>query len=119
MLALTDRTALRLDQFIDKDDPSVEKVKSAGGPIVKTFDGNLKNAIRSTSNETNAYRQVHEFKMQAGKTYTIDLVSDDFDAYLRIEARRQRQAGGGRRRRRQHQLAHRLHADVDGTIAWS
>ena len=31
------------------------------------------------------FRHVHEFKMQAGKTYTLDMVSEDVDSYLRIE----------------------------------
>src|SRR5689334_14399991 len=29
--------------------------------------------------------QMHEYKMKAGTTYVIDLVSNEFDAFLRLE----------------------------------
>ncbi|MCI0643004.1 MAG: TlpA family protein disulfide reductase [Gemmataceae bacterium] len=32
-----------------------------------------------------SYQKVHPFKAKAGKSYRIDLASDDFDAYLRLE----------------------------------
>ena len=67
------------------NDPSIEKVKSAGGPIVKTFDGALSKTNPFDLERDMCYRLVHEFKMTAGKTYTFDLVSEEFDAYLRIE----------------------------------
>jgi hypothetical protein len=63
----------------------LETVKSAGGKIVKTFDGALSKTDPFDLEREKCYRQLHEFKMQAGKTYTLDLVSEDFDAYLRIE----------------------------------
>ncbi len=35
--------------------------------------------------EVNARMKVHTVTMQAGKTYVISLISEDFDAYLRLE----------------------------------
>jgi hypothetical protein len=32
-----------------------------------------------------SYHKVHLFRMEAGTTYTIDLISREFDAYLRVE----------------------------------
>lgn len=84
MLALTDKDGQSLGLF-GKDDPSVEKVKSAGGAVVKTFDGTIKKTDPFDVEREKCWRHVHEFKMQVGKTYTLDLVSEDFDAYLRLE----------------------------------
>ena len=85
MVALTDKDGISLGLGGGKDDPSVEKVKSAGGKIVQTFDGNLKKTDPFDFERDKCVRHIHEFKMQAGKTYTIDLRSVDFDAYLRLE----------------------------------
>ena len=62
-----------------------ETVKSAGGAIVKTFEGTIAKTDPFDLEREKCYRHVHEFKMQAGKTYTLDLASEEFDAYLRIE----------------------------------
>ncbi len=83
MLALTDSDGVGL-KFIDGDS-TVEKVKSAGGPVVRTFDGNLTDRDPFDRERTRSRTQVHEFQMKAGKTYTLDLASDDFDAFLRVE----------------------------------
>lgn len=83
MLALTDSDGVGL-KFIDGD-PTVEKIKSAGGPIVRTFDGSLTDRDPFDRERTKSRAQIHEFPMKAGKTYTLDLMSDDFDAFLRIE----------------------------------
>ncbi len=84
MVAVTDAKGTSLGLF-SKDDPSVEKVKSAGGPIVKTIDGTIKKSDPFDLEREKCFRHVHDFKMQAGKTYTIDLASEEFDAYLRLE----------------------------------
>jgi S1-C subfamily serine protease len=83
MLALTDSDGIGL-KYIDGD-PTVEKIKSAGGAVVRTFDGNLTDRDPFDRERTKSRAQVHEFQFKAGKTYTLDLMSDDFDAYLRIE----------------------------------
>ncbi len=84
MVAMTDKDGKSIGLF-SKDDPSVEKVKSAGGAIVKTIDGTIIKSDPFDIERDKCYRHVHDFKMQAGKTYTIDLLSEDFDAYLRLE----------------------------------
>ena len=79
-LVLVDQDGEYIPFGAGKDDPSVEKVKSGGGKIVKTFDGKLAKTDPFDLDREKCYRHIHEFKMQANKTYTIDLVSDDFDA---------------------------------------
>jgi S1-C subfamily serine protease len=81
LVALTDKDG----NSLIRDDPSVEKVKSAGGMIVQTFDGALKKTDPFDFEREKCVRHIHEFKVQPGKTYTFDLLSDDFDAYLRLE----------------------------------
>jgi hypothetical protein len=83
MLALTDTDGFGLK--FNEADLTVEKVKSAVGPIVKTFDGKLSADDPLDRDRTKSHAKVHEFQMKAGKTYTLDLMSDDFDAFLRIE----------------------------------
>jgi len=48
-------------------------------------DGQLTNDDPKDRVRTSSVHKVHTVKMTAGKTYTIDLVSGDFDAYLRLE----------------------------------
>jgi Bacterial pre-peptidase C-terminal domain len=84
MVAVTDKEGTSIGLY-SKEDPSIEKVKSAGGPVVKTFDGTIIKSDPFDIERDKCYRHVHEFKMQAGKTYTLDLTSEDFDAFLRIE----------------------------------
>ncbi len=83
MLALTDPDGVGL-KFNDADS-ALEKVKSAGGPIIRTFDGNLTDRDPFDLHRTKSRAQIHQFTMKAGKTYTLDLASEDFDAFLRIE----------------------------------
>jgi hypothetical protein len=66
-------------------DQSIETVKSAGGKIVKTFEGTLAKTDPFDLEREKCVRHHHEFKMEAGKTYTLDLVTEEFDAYLRVE----------------------------------
>ena len=84
LVAVTDAQGTSLGLF-SKEDPSVEKVKSAGGTVVKTIDGVIKKSDPFDFERDKCFRHVHDFKMQAGKTYTIDLASEDFDSYLRLE----------------------------------
>jgi hypothetical protein len=84
LIALTDQTGASIGLKM-KDDPSIVKVKSAGGKIVKTVDGAIAKSDPFDADREKCYRHVQEFKMQAGKTYTVDLMSEDFDSYLRIE----------------------------------
>jgi serine protease Do len=85
MLALTDPNGTSIGLKFNKHDPSIETVKSAGGNIVKTFDGVITKTDPFDLEREKCYRHIHEFKMVTGKTYTLDLVSEDFDSYLRIE----------------------------------
>lgn len=84
MIAVTDAKGESIGLY-SKEDPSIEKVKSAGGPIVKTIDRTIVKSDPFDLEREKCYRHVHDFKMQAGKTYTFDLVSEEFDAYLRLE----------------------------------
>jgi S1-C subfamily serine protease len=83
-LTLTDQNGIDFSTLL-KQDITEEKVKSAGGTIVKNVFGTLRKSDPFDSERTDCFRHVHEFAMQAGKTYTIDLVSDEFNAYLRLE----------------------------------
>lgn len=84
-LVLTNQFGDNLPFPEGKDDKSIETVKSAGGKIVKTFDGVIAKTDPFDLEREKCYRHHHEFKMEAGKTYTLDLASEEFDAYLRIE----------------------------------
>ena len=84
LLGLTDRDGNSLGQLF-KEDKSIEAVKSAGGKIVKIFEGSLKKTDPFDFEREKCYRLIHDYEMKVGKTYTIDLISDDFDAYLRVE----------------------------------
>ena len=75
----------------DKDKPesfkdaSVETVKSAGGKVVFEKSGKLALGDEKDTAREKCVRRVFEVKLNAGKTYTFDLNSEDFDAYLRLE----------------------------------
>jgi len=84
LLGLTDKDGNSLGRLF-KEDKSIEAVKGAGGKIVKIFEGSLKKSDPFDVEREKCYRLIHDFKMEVGKTYTIDLISDDFDAYLRVE----------------------------------
>ncbi|HZZ82376.1 MAG TPA: trypsin-like peptidase domain-containing protein [Gemmataceae bacterium] len=85
MLALTDADGMSIGLKFSEGDPSIEKVKGAGGKVVKTFDGALTTKDPLDKERTKSHFHVHEFQMKAGKTYTLDLMSEDFDSFLRIE----------------------------------
>ena len=61
------------------------KVKSAGGPVVFEVSDRLTGSDKADPAKKGAFVKTHEFKMQEGATYTIDLESDEFDAFLRLE----------------------------------
>ena len=82
-LVLTDQDGKNV--LLGKGDLSMESVRSAGGPIVKTIDGVLKTTDPYDLERAKCYRHIHELKLAAGKAYTLDLVSEDFDAFLRLE----------------------------------
>jgi hypothetical protein len=85
IIVVTDQAGLNTPLFSGPNDPSIEKVKSAGGKVVKTFEGKLAKTDSFDAERDKCYCQVREFKMMPGKTYTLDLESEEFDAYLRIE----------------------------------
>ena len=86
LLRLTDPTGNPVGPlFKPEDDPSIVKVKSAGGPIVFEVADKLTNADKADPTKKGAFVKTHEFKMLAGETYTLDLESDDFDAFLRLD----------------------------------
>jgi hypothetical protein len=89
-LALTDSSGN------PRNDPEQEKetVKSAGGKLVLEENGVLtdqdaKDKIRDDMAKRKVTKacvfKLHTIKMVPGSTYTIDLQSIDFDAYLRLE----------------------------------
>jgi serine protease Do len=78
-LALTDGTGLSLDLNL------AERFPSAGGRLLKTFDGSLTKNDPFDPQRKLCHRQSFEVVLEAGRTYTIDLRSGDFDAYLRLE----------------------------------
>lgn len=85
MVALTDKDGQSIGLKFGNNDPAIETVKPAGGNIVKTFDGVIAKTDPFDAERDKCYRHVHEFKMQVGKTYTLDLMSEEFDSYLRVE----------------------------------
>ena len=64
--------------------PEPERGPKAGAELLKV-DGQLTNDDPKDRIRKGSVHKVHTVKMLAGKSYTIDLVSRDFDAYLRLE----------------------------------
>jgi S1-C subfamily serine protease len=85
MVALTDSQGNLLPLNFNDPKQNAEKVKSAGGDIVYKAEGQLTTKDPKDSDKTTSFFKVHEFKMTGGKTYTIDLLSEEFDAFLRLE----------------------------------
>jgi hypothetical protein len=79
LVALTDKAGQSLALNL------VEKVKSAGGQLFKTFEGTLTKDDPLDQVRKQCHSKGYEVMLQAGKTYTIDLVSQEFDAFLRLE----------------------------------
>jgi Bacterial pre-peptidase C-terminal domain len=84
-LELTDKvgnpTALNLLPEFAK-----EKVVSAGGKLILEEKGLLTDTEPlDLVRKKGCYSKMHTLKMAAGSTYTIDLVSNDFNAFLRVE----------------------------------
>jgi V8-like Glu-specific endopeptidase len=86
LLRVTDATGNPIGPFFSpENDPSKVKVQSAGGPIVFEVIDKLTSADKSDPTKKGAFVKTHELRMLAGETYTLDLESDDFDPYLRLE----------------------------------
>src|SRR5262249_34275122 len=69
--------------------PSASAAQKGGGQdkevIVLNVAGKLTVADPKDRVRKGSHHQVHEVRLQAGKQYVIDLVSTDFDAFLRLE----------------------------------
>src|SRR5262249_43970302 len=61
------------------------KTPSAGGKVVLKKDGKLQLTDPKDKLLPGSHHQIFDFKMTAGSTYTIDLESNDFDSFLRLE----------------------------------
>lgn len=86
LLSLTDALGKPAGpRFGPDNDPGKEKVKSAGGSVVTEIAGNLTPGDPRDADKKQSYSKVHELKLTPGAAYTFDLVSDDFDAFLRLE----------------------------------
>ena len=86
MLRLTDSSGNPVGPFFaPENDPSKEKVKSLGGPIVFEVADKLSKSDTPDPGKKGIFQKAHEFKMLAGETYTLDLESDEFDPFLRLE----------------------------------
>ena len=92
-LELTDSAGNPVPQITDSP-PAKESVKSAGGKLVLEEKAQLtekdpSDKIRADMVKRKVtkacYYKVTTFKMTGGTTYTLDLQSADFDAYLRLE----------------------------------
>lgn len=62
-----------------------ESTPSSGGPVVQEVKDALVESDPADKTRTGCKRRVHTFKMAPRATYTVDLESAKFDAYLRIE----------------------------------
>jgi hypothetical protein len=61
-------------------------VKKGGDPVlILNLNGVLTAKEPFDDKRANSHCKVHLFKMQPGKTYQIDMISNQFDAYLRLE----------------------------------
>jgi thiol-disulfide isomerase/thioredoxin len=58
--------------------------KGDSKPLLKVTDELTEDDAKDTVVKP-SHRKVHKFKMVAGKAYRIDMVSDDLDAFLRLE----------------------------------
>jgi serine protease Do len=79
LVALTDRFGQSLALTF------VERIKSAGGKVLKTIEETLNKEDALDQERKQCHRRSYEVTLVAGKTYTIDLVSEEFDAFLRLE----------------------------------
>src|SRR5262245_22957126 len=83
LLSLAGLLALRANdqpraQDADKGDPK-------GESETRTIKDQLTGSEPKDRVRANAPHRAYEHKMLKGKTYLIDLASEDFDAYLRLE----------------------------------
>jgi hypothetical protein len=67
-----------------KKNPAV-KPTAPGPKLVLKVEDKLTNDDAKDKVRANSVCKIHGINLQAGRTYTIDLVSKDFDAYLRLE----------------------------------
>jgi hypothetical protein len=84
LMELTDTEGKALP-FKFNENEFKEKIPSAGGTIVLDAKGKLADNDPLDKVRAGCRRQVRDFKMVAGETYTFDLHSTDFDAFLRLE----------------------------------
>lgn len=84
LLGLTDADGRPMPRLL-KDDATRATVKSAGGKVVMQSKGHLAESDPKDRVKNECVHKVHEFKLAAGKTYTFDLESEDFDAFLRLD----------------------------------
>jgi serine protease Do len=71
--------------YSDVAELSKEKKAGAGGPIVLEARSKLTDTDPEDKAKPRCRHQVHTLKLAAGETYTFDLESTRFDAYLRLE----------------------------------
>lgn len=64
--------------------PGVKMIEAGGGQVILSLQSNLA-ANDPPDRVRRSPHKVHLIKMEVGKTYTIDLQSKDFDAFLRLE----------------------------------
>jgi hypothetical protein len=62
-----------------------EKVASAGGTVVLKKEGKLADSDPRDKVQSGSFQHTVTLKMSPGSVYTLDLVSRDFDAFLRLE----------------------------------
>jgi serine protease Do len=84
LLELTDGDG-KLHLFKFSAGPGKGKVPAPQGTVVLQLEGKLTADDPMDKVRNTCRHKVHSFKVAAGGTYTIDLESTDFDAYLRIE----------------------------------
>jgi serine protease Do len=71
--------------YSDVAELSKEKKPGAGGSVVLEAKNKLTDSDPADKVRTGCRHQVHTFKLAAGDTYTLDLESPRFDAFLRLE----------------------------------
>jgi hypothetical protein len=62
-------------------------IKGADPKVLLNLNAALTKNDPFDDKRTNSHHKVHVFKMQKGKQYQIDMISSQFDAYLRLETK--------------------------------
>jgi serine protease Do len=84
LVELTDADG-KLHLFKFSQGPGKGKVPAPAGTVVLQVEGKITGDDPMDKVRATCRHKVHSFKVAAGMSYTIDLESTDFDAYLRIE----------------------------------